>query len=294
MISIDEGRQPRLKTLDGGANVDRQALQQATGRVRAHFGSIPNTAVILGSGLGAFGAALREVQTLPSHRIPGYPASTVAGHRGRWLVGKAGERPVLVVQGRIHAYEGYSFQQVAFPVHLLAELGVRYLVITNAAGAINRFYAPGDFMVIADHINLTFGNPLLGRNDARLGPRFPDMVKAYDPALMALALECGQELSLRLHQGVYLGVAGPSYETAAEIRMAERLGADAVGMSTVPEVIAAAYRRLRVLGLSCISNLATGISQQKLSHAEVTEVGRRVADDFKRLLYLILQKMLPE
>ncbi|RMD95918.1 MAG: purine-nucleoside phosphorylase, partial [Calditrichaeota bacterium] len=178
-----------------------------------------------------------------------------------------------------------------FPIHLLAELGVRHLIVTNAAGGINRFCVPGQFMVIVDHINLTFDNPLWGQNLHKYGPRFPDMYSAYDPEFIEIAMEEGRKLGIPIQKGVYLGVRGPSYETAAEIRMGERIGADAVGMSTIPEVITAVYRGMRILGLSCISNLATGMSQNRLSHQEVTRVGERVKDDFLRLTVAILERL---
>ncbi|MDQ7052975.1 MAG: purine-nucleoside phosphorylase [candidate division KSB1 bacterium] len=185
----------------------------------------------------------------------------------------------------------FSHAQVAFPIHLLAELGVKKLIISNAAGGINRFYRPGDFMVIVDHVNLMFDNPLFGPNPRHMGPRFPDMYSAYDSEFIAIALEEGRKLEVPIHKGVYLGVKGPSYETAAEIRMAERIGADAVGMSTVPEVITAAFRGLRVLGISFISNMATGISTQKLDHEEVTRMAEQVQDRLSLLVTRILQRI---
>lgn len=271
--------------------VDRRRLQQATETIRKHFVSLPQTAIILGSGLGPFADTLADALVLPASDIPGYPRSTVEGHRGRWVVGRHEGRPLLAIQGRVHAYEGHPLRTIAFPIHLLAELGVKTLLITNAAGAINRFYRPGDLMVIDDHINLTFRNPLFGVNDQRFGPRFPDMSRPYDPQLVELALAEGTRLGLRLHCGVYLGVLGPSYETAAEIRMGERLGADAVGMSTVPEVITAVYRGLRVLGISCMTNLATGIGHQRLRHEDVIEIARRVKDRFTSLVAGILRRL---
>ncbi len=274
--------------------IDEDQLRAAADVVGRRLGPFPEIAIILGSGLGSFVQALEESVSIPTREIPHYPASTVVGHRGVWVRGRAGEREVLAVQGRVHAYEGYSHAQVVFPVHLLAECGVRKLLITNAAGGINRFFRPGDFMAIADHINLTFENPLWGPNPRRLGPRFPDMHSAYDPRYTEMILEEGRQLGLRVHKGVYLGVKGPSYETAAEIRMGERIGADVVGMSTVPEVIAAVYRGLRVAAISCITNMATGISLEKLSHEEVTRIGERVKEDFARLVTAVVQRMAGE
>ena len=271
--------------------IHENRLQEAVEVVKTRLDPIPTTAVILGSGLAGFVDTLEKRISLSTGDIPHYPASTVEGHPGRWVVGRCEGLPLLVMQGRIHGYEGYRHDQIAFPIHIMAEVGVRTLVITNAAGAINRFYKPGDFMVIVDHINLTFDNPLFGPRPARMGPRFPDMIYAYDPEYVEIALEAGRETGLMVHKGVYLGVKGPSYETAAEIRMAERIGADAVGMSTVPEVIAATFRGMRVLGISYISNMATGISAAPLSHDEVTEMGRRIRDAFAGLLKRILRQL---
>lgn len=269
--------------------VDTETLRAATAFCQEKLNPFPKTAIVLGSGLGDFADALETTRALATRDIPGYHPSTVEGHRGRWVIGKHDGREILAVQGRIHGYEGHSHAAVAFPVHLMSELGIHNLIVTNAAGGINRFYAPGHFMVIVDHINLTFDNPLFGRNDHRLGPRFPDMVAPYDPEFIAAAMDAGVALGIPVHRGVYLGVRGPSYETAAEIRMAERLGADGVGMSTVPEVIVAVYRGLRILGISCITNMATGITTEKLRHSEVTEVASRVKRDFIRLIGKVLE-----
>ncbi len=272
-------------------SIDLQQQEEARRYILENLGEAPDIAIILGSGLGNFTGMMDNVRILKTREIPHYPASTVVGHQGEWVTGTVDGVSVLAVRGRVHAYEGYSHGQVAFPVHVLASLGVKKLIVTNAAGGINRFYRPGDFMVIVDHINLTFDNPLFGPNPRQIGPRFPDMISAYDPEWVELALEEGRKLGVPIHKGVYLGVKGPSYETAAEIRMAERIGADAVGMSTVPEVIAAAFRGLRVLGISFISNMATGISQEKLDHEEVTRMAEQVQDRFTSLIRRILKRM---
>ncbi len=271
--------------------VDPKELEAAREYVRKALGEFPEVAIVLGSGLGHFAEAMQVVRSLATRDIPHYPVSTVVGHKGQWVLGEIAGVPILAVRGRVHGYEGYSHAQVAFPIHLLTELGVKKLIITNAAGGINRFYRPGDFMVIVDHINLMFDNPLFGPSPRQMGPRFPDMYSAYDPEFIAIALEEGRRLGVPIHKGVYLGVKGPSYETAAEIRMAERIGADAVGMSTVPEVIAAAFRGLRVLGISFISNMATGISTQKLDHEEVTRMAEQVQDRLSALVTQILQRI---
>lgn len=265
-------------------------LEQAVKSIQQHFASFPEIAVVLGSGLGHFAETLSDRKAISTASIPGYPVSTVHGHKGQWVVGKCNATHVLAVQGRVHGYEGLPHQKVAFPVHLMAALGIRTLIITNAAGGINRFYRPGDLMAITDHINLMFKNPLHGLNNLQHGPRFPDMSAPFSNKLIDLAMHEGLQLGMRIHRGVYLGVNGPSYETAAEIRMAERIGADAVGMSTVPEVIAAAYRGLRVLGISCITNMATGMSAERLEHADVIKIADAIKDDFTRLIVAILER----
>jgi purine-nucleoside phosphorylase len=251
-------------------------LDEAVAFVRTRSAIRPAVGVVLGSGLGGFADALAEATIIPFPEIPHFPASTVAGHGGALVLGRCGTVPVAVMKGRVHHYEGYPLTDVVFPVRVLGRLGIGTLVLTNAAGGINTSFAPGDLMVIEDHVNL-LGNPLLGPNDDALGPRFPDMSEAYDKALRDVAEQACREVGVRSHRGVYVGMTGPSYETPAEIRMARTLGADAVGMSTVPEVIAARHMGLRVVALSCISNHAAGVSSHKLDHAEVLETGRRVA-----------------
>ena len=249
-------------------------LDEAATLVRSRTPLRPAVGVVLGSGLGAFADALEEAAVLPFGEIPHFPASTVDGHRGALVVGLCRGVPVAVMKGRVHFYEGYRLDEVVFPVRVLGRLGVRALLLTNAAGAINPAFAPGDLMVIEDHVNL-LGNPLPGRNEDALGPRFPDMSEAYDRRLRDALEAAGRAAGARVHRGVYVAMTGPSYETPAEIRMARVLGADAVGMSTVPEVIAARHVGMRVAGLSCLTNMAAGVSDRALDHAEVLETGER-------------------
>ena len=250
-------------------------LDEAAAAVSTRTPLRPAIGVVLGSGLGAFADSLDEAVAVPFTEIPHFPASTVVGHGGALVVGRCRGIPVAVMKGRVHFYEGYSLEQVVFPVRVLGRLGVQTLVFTNAAGAINPAFAPGDLMVIEDHLNL-LGNPLLGPNEEALGPRFPDMSAAYDRGLRDVAEAACRAASVRCHRGVYVSLTGPSYETPAEIRMFRTLGADAVGMSTVPEVIAARHMGIRVAGLSCLTNMAAGVTDRELDHREVLETGERV------------------
>ncbi len=252
-----------------------ERLDEAAAVVRGRTPLRPATGVVLGSGLGAFADALEEAVAVPFAEIPHFPASTVVGHSGALVVGRCRGVPVAVLKGRVHFYEGYRLDEVVFPVRALGRLGVKTLVLTNAAGAINAAFAPGELMVIEDHINL-LGNPLLGPNEETLGPRFPDMTEAYDRGLRDVAEAACRAAGVRGHRGVYVSIPGPSYETPAEIRMFRAVGADAVGMSTVPEVIAARHMGLRVVGLSCLTNMAAGVTDRKLDHREVLETGERV------------------
>jgi purine-nucleoside phosphorylase len=249
--------------------------------------------VILGSGLGPFADRLKDARSVAFDMIPKFPTSSVPGHAGRLVSGRLGDLRVIAMAGRVHGYEGYSAEEVVFPVRVLARLGIRALVLTNAAGCVNAHWSAGDLMRITDHLNLSGRNPLVGPNDARLGPRFPDLSRAYDPrlakALDAAAASCG----IQLRAGVYAQMLGPSYETPAEIRMLRTLGADAVGMSTVPEVIAAAHAGIPVAGISCLTNMAAGILDQPLSHEEVTSTAARMRDQFIALLEAFLPKVLP-
>lgn len=282
------GRDPNL--------IERLDLAGEFIRMRLGERPVPKIAVVLGSGLGRLADLIQDPVAIPYHDVPHFPVSTVEGHAGRLVVGDvvgpAGERtPIAAFQGRFHLYEGYPAHQVVFPIRCLARLGVGAFVITNAAGGINPGFQPGDLMVISDHLNLTGQNPLMGSHDDRLGARFPDMSQAYDPALRGLLRGCAQELELRLQEGVYCVLSGPSYETPAEVRMLHRLGADACGMSTIPEVVACRQMGARVLGISLISNLAAGIAAHPLTHAEVIDTARRVAEDFTRLVTAVLPRI---
>jgi purine-nucleoside phosphorylase len=239
-----------------------------------------DTAIILGSGLGSFANRLSSKQTLPYREIEGFPVSTVDGHAGQFVHGLIGKTPILLMQGRVHRYEGYTPWQVIFPIRLMHRWGVENLIVTNVSGGINSGYSAGDLMLIADHINLTGDNPLVGPNDSKLGPRFPDMTEPYSKAWR----ERAKTIDPSLHEGVYAGVLGPCYETPAEIRMLRTLGADAVGMSTVYEVIAARHLGMNVLGVSCIANMASGLSKNKLSHEEVTRAGNSASKRLGDLL----------
>jgi purine-nucleoside phosphorylase len=265
------------------------AARAARQQLRIPRGVSP-VAVVLGSGLGAFADQLEDVRSMTFSALPGFPQASVQGHRGRLAYGQLSDCPVLALQGRLHGYEGYDAATVAFPARVLAALGARALVVTNAAGGVGTALRAGDLMRITDHINLTGHNPLTGPHEEALGPRFPDVSQAYDPRL-ALALEqAAQAAGQSLRAGVYLQMTGPSYETPAEIRMARALGADAVGMSTVPEVIAAAQMGLPVCGISCITNLAAGIAPHPLTHEEVIEVARSVEGRFLSLLHELVPR----
>lgn len=259
--------------------------------VHDRTGRTPAVGLILGSGLGGFAESLEDAAVLPYHELPGFPTSSVPGHAGRLVVGRLGDLVVAAMQGRVHGYEGWPAWQVAFPARVLCRLGVGALVVTNAAGGIRADLVPADLMRITDHINLSGTNPLVGPNDERLGPRFPDMSTAYEPVLGRLLDEVALELDIPLKRGVYASLSGPTYETPAEIRMLRAIGADAVGMSTVPEVIAAAHMGVPAVGISCITNLAAGIGHKPLSHAEVAETAEQVRERFTALLAAFLPRL---
>lgn len=243
----------------------------------------PACAIVLGSGLGGLSSSIESVRTVPFADIPGFPSATVVGHRGALMAGTLNGREVLALAGRIHLYEGHPPSVAAFPVRVMHALGARTLFVSNAAGGIRRTFRPGDLMIIADHLNLQFSNPLVGQR-SRGDQRFPDMSDCYDAELRALLARCALAAGVTVREGIYAGLLGPTYETPAEIRMLERLGADAVGMSTVPEVIAAKALRMRVAGMSCITNLAAGISPAPLSHAEVLESTNAAAQSFEMVV----------
>ncbi|MGG1313536.1 purine-nucleoside phosphorylase [Cohnella laeviribosi] len=251
----------------------------------------PEIGLILGSGLGVIGDDMEDAITIPYGDIPHFPVSTVEGHAGELVIGKLQGRAVALMRGRFHMYEGYEPERTALPVRVMKELGVRTLFVTNAAGGVNLSYKPGDLMIISDHLNLTGRNPLVGPNDNALGVRFPDMSDAYARRLREIAKETAAELNIPVQEGVYAGLLGPNYETPAEIRMLRVLGADAVGMSTVSEVIVAKHAGLDVLGISCISNMAAGILDQPLSHEEVMETTERVKSRFIQLVMALLPKL---
>ncbi len=256
-------------------------LSYALAWVRGKVDLVPAAGIVLGSGLSGLADRLERAVSIPYAEIPGFPVSKVPGHRARLVVGElpveGGRVPVVAMQGRAHGYEGWSAADVAFGARVLCGLGVKLLLVTNAAGGVNPSLAPGDLVRIVDHLNLSGQNPLVGENDDRLGPRFPDLTEAYDPALGALLDEVAAEASIALRSGVYACLLGPSYETPAEIRMLRLLGADVVGMSTVPEVIAARHMGVPVCGVSVVTNLAAGLSARPLSHAEVQATADRVA-----------------
>lgn len=251
----------------------------------------PEIGLILGSGLDVMGDRMENAVRMPYASIPHFPQSTVAGHAGEWVQGVLEGRPAVIMRGRFHLYEGYTPQQVALPIRVMKALGVRTLVVTNAAGGINADLRPGDLMLIADHLNLTGLNPLVGPNEYAFGPRFPDMSEPYSRRLRQQARDTAAQLGIALHEGVYAGLLGPSYETPAEIRMLRTLGADAVGMSTVTEVTAARHAGLEVLGISCISNMAAGMLDKPLSHEEVLETSERVKETFLSLLLALVPKL---
>ncbi len=256
--------------------------------IRSKTSLRPNIAIILGSGLGGLVDAMEDRVVIPYAEIPNFPQSSVEGHAGNLVIGKIGGETVAAMQGRFHYYEGFEMRQVAYPAYVMKQLGIRSLIVTNACGGINRNFAPGDLMLIDDYINLMGRNPLIGPNDERFGPRFPDMSEAYSRALIAKAEAAAAKLNIDVKRGVYALFSGPCFETAAEIRAFAALGADAVGMSTVPETIAANYLGMEVLGLSCITNMATGIAREKHEHAEVL----RVANESSAKLCALVRQLI--
>jgi purine-nucleoside phosphorylase len=251
----------------------------------------PKIALVLGSGLGAFADELTDATRIPYAKIPGFPQSTAIGHAGRLVVGRAEGVAVVAMQGRVHSYEGYSAKEVTFPMRVFGRLGVRAAILTNAAGGINEGYKQGALVVLRDHINLQGMNPLIGPNDERFGPRFPDMSKAYSQTFRALVANEARRRKMELQEGVYAALTGPSYETPAEIHYLRTIGADLVGMSTVPEVIVARHMAIEVLGISCVTNMAAGILDQPINHEEVIETGERVKAQFVALLRGVIPRI---
>ena len=265
--------------------------QEAADFISGRISSVPRTGLILGSGLNDLADAVENPVILPYGEIPHFPRSTAPGHKGRLVAGSLEGKEVIVMQGRFHYYEGYPMEALVFPVRVMKLLGVERIIVTNAAGGVNTSFEPGDLMIITDHIKMGGGHPLIGPNDDSFGPRFPDMSRAYTRSLANRAEEEGKALGLNLRKGVYAFMTGPCYETPAEIRMLRTLGADAVGMSTVPEVITAAHAGMDVLGISCISNMAAGILDQPITEEEVMEAGQMVREKFTSLLKAVLAKV---
>lgn len=268
-----------------------ERAEHAARLIRSRIAEDVRVALVLGSGLGAFAGELEGAEAIPYAEIPGFARPTVEGHAGRLVVGRVGGVMVAAMQGRFHFYEGYKLEEVTFPVRVLALLGASSLVLTNAAGGLNNSFEQGSLVLISDHLNLMGTNPLLGPNDARFGPRFPDMTDVYDREYQDAAIAESHEMGLELRRGIYAALSGPSYETPAEIRMLRLLGADAVGMSTVPEAIVARQMGLRVLGISCITNMAAGVLDRPINHEEVIETGERVRETFAELLRRVIPKL---
>jgi len=277
-----------------GTSSDFITSQRAAKYILSKSRLRPKIAVVLGSGLGAFADELTNTTLIPYEKIPGFPHPTIEGHAGRLVIGKLNEIPVAVMQGRVHLYEGYSTSEVVYPVRVLRQMQIQAAVLTNAAGAINLNFSQGALVVIRDHLNLNGVNPLVGPNDDRFGPRFPDMSEAYCKRYRDIALAEGRKLGLDVKEGVYAALAGPSYETPAEIRYLRTIGADMVGMSTAPEVIVARHMGIRVLGISCVTNMAAGILDEPITHAEVIETGERVRGQFVALLRSVIPRIAEE
>lgn len=268
-----------------------ERIEEAASAVRSRCGALPETAIVLGSGLGDFADTLLDAIATPYSELPHWPASKVVGHAGRLVVGNVAGKRIAALSGRVHFYEGHDLATVVFATRVMGRLGVKRLILTNAAGGINTTFAQGALMVIDDHINLLGSNPLVGPNDERIGPRFPDMTEVYSARLRKITGEASRARGVPVAHGIYVAVRGPSYETPAEIRYLRTIGADAVGMSTVPEAIAARHMGLEVLGISCITNMAAGVLPQPLNHDEVMETARRVRGSFIALLEGIIERL---
>lgn len=264
--------------------------QRAAQAIRLRANTDVSVAIVLGSGLGSFANDLAGAVKIPYAEIPGFARATVEGHAGQLVIGQTGETTIAAMQGRFHFYEGYALEDVTFPIRTLKLLGVKTLILTNASGSLNTEFTPGSLMVITDHINLMGVNPLIGPNDERFGPRFPDMTSTYDPDLQNVVIEEAKAMGLDMRRGVYAALTGPTYETPAEIHMVRTLGADAVGMSTVPEAIVARHMGMRVIGISCITNLAAGVSNSPVDHSQVIATGERVREEFTELLRRVVAR----
>ena len=268
-----------------------ERAEKAARVIRGRTQTESSVAIVLGSGLGGFADEMSAATAIPYPEIPGFARATVEGHAGRLVVGKIGDSAVAAMQGRFHFYEGYSLEEVTFPIRVLKLLGVSTLILTNASGALNVEFTPGSLMVITDHINLLGMNPLTGPNDERFGPRFPDLSNTYAHDLQEIVLSEARAMGMQMGRGVYAALTGPSYETPAEIHMVRALGADAVGMSTVPEAIVARHMGMRVVGISCITNLAAGVSDEPVDHSQVMATGEQVREQFTELLRRVIPKL---
>ncbi len=268
-----------------------ERAEHAARTIRARVKHEPRLGVVLGSGLGGFADDFEDAVSIPYEDIPGFVRSTAQGHAGHLVVGRIDQVPILAMQGRVHYYEGYTMEEVTFAIRTFKLLGIKTLVLTNAAGGINVQLSQGALMIISDHLNLMGVNPLRGANDERFGPRFPDMSAVYSPALQEIVVEEARALGIELRRGIYAALSGPNYETPAEIHLLRNCGADAVGMSTVPEAIVARQMDMEVLGISCITNMASGISDQPINHDEVMETGNRVRSTFTQLLRRVVSRL---
>lgn len=268
-----------------------ERIQESADYIKSKTDLTPSIGLILGSGLGILADEIENPIKIKYDHIPNFPVSTVEGHEGQLVIGNLQGKTVVAMQGRFHYYEGYSMEMITFPVRVMKALGVETIFVTNAAGGANVDFKPGDLMIITDHINLSGNNPLIGANDNRIGTRFPDMSSAYTKEYTELAKKCAEKLNIKVQEGVYAFFSGPTYETPAEVRMARILGADAVGMSTVPEVIVASHSKLKVVGISCITNMAAGILDQPLNHEEVIETTQKVKEEFLSLVKTIVKEL---
>lgn len=268
-----------------------QMIQEAKQKIASLTSHQPELGLILGSGLGELANEIEDAVKISYDQIPHFPVSTVEGHAGQLVIGRLAGKTVVAMQGRFHFYEGYSQQEVVFPVYVMKALGVSLLIATNAAGGMNADFEAGDLMLITDHLNMTGSNPLIGPNEEELGPRFPDMSTAYTPEMRELALRVANKQGVKLQQGVYAGVSGPTYMTPTELIMLRTVGGDAVGMSTVPEVIAASHCGLKVIGISCITDMAIGEELEPLTHEQVVEVANRTKPVFMSLVKGIIQEV---
>ena len=268
-----------------------ERAEHAARVIRSRTTEIPRVAIVLGSGLGGFADDFADAVGIPYEDIPGFARSTAQGHAGRLVIGKIDQTPLVAMQGRVHFYEGYPLEQVTFPIRTFKLLGIKTLILTNASGGINVQLTQGALMVLSDHLNLMGDNPLRGLNDSRFGPRFPDMSAVYSPELQELVIEEARALGVEVRRGIYAALAGPSYETPAEIHLLRNLGADAVGMSTVPEAIVARHMGIEVLGISCITNMAAGIGDEPINHEDVMATGDRVRSTFTQLLRRVVGRV---